>query len=213
MSGKGRAGLVLIVLGIALLIAALSLWQNNRHEALEAEESAREVMDALVLAMEGRETQETEIPAISAADLPEEAGQEIDTHMDTVEIDGNRYIGFLTIPDLSLELPVMETWDYERLKIAPCRYSGTLLGNDLVIAAHIYLRHFGHLMDLPIGAEVLFTDVKGNTVRYEVSELKILQPTDIESMTAGEYDLTLFTCTYGGATRFTVRCERAGNDT
>ena len=38
--------------------------------------------------------------------------------------------------------------------------------------------------------------------------LEILQPTAVEEMTSGDYDLTLFTCTYGGATRFTVRCLR-----
>ena len=32
--------------------------------------------------------------------------------------------------------------------------------------------------------------------------------TAVEEMTAGEYDLTLFTCTYGGQSRVTVRCDR-----
>ena len=114
---------------------------------------------------------------------------------------GNRYVGFLTIPDLALELPVMEDWDYEKLKTAPCRYTGTLLEHDLTIAAHNYLRHFGHLMDLKLGAEVLFTDAVGETTRFTVAELEILPPDAVDRLTAGEYDLTLFTCTYGGATR------------
>ena len=63
-------------------------------------------------------------------------------------------------------------------------------------------------MDLSLGAEILFTDVSGATTRYTVAELEILQPTAVEEMTSGDYDLTLFTCTYGGATRFTVRCLR-----
>ena len=63
-------------------------------------------------------------------------------------------------------------------------------------------------MELAIGSKILFTDVNGNLTRYSVAELEILQPTAVEDMTAGDYDLTLFTCTYGGATRFTVRCIR-----
>ena len=82
-------------------------------------------------------------------------------------------------------------------------------GSDLTIAAHNYLRHFGHLMDLKLGAEVLFTDAVGETTRFTVAELEILPPDAVDRLTAGEYDLTLFTCTYGGATRFTVRCLRA----
>jgi hypothetical protein len=29
-------------------------------------------------------------------------------------------------------------------------------------------------------------------------------------MSASGYDLTLFTCTYGGAARIAVRCDRSG---
>ena len=208
MSRRGRLGLSLLLLGMALLIGALGLWQSNRHEALEAEEAARAVMERLAEAMETRQagTGSPLQPAAEPAELPM---SEITVFpMDTVEIDGQLYIGFLTIPDLDLELPVMDSWDYDRLKTAPCRYTGTVGGNDLVILAHNYLRHFGHLMDLNLGAEILFTDVNCETTRYTAADLEVLPPTAVEQMTAGEYDLTLFTCTYGGATRFTVRCLR-----
>lgn len=112
--------------------------------------------------------------------------------------------------ELELELPVMAQWSYPGLRTAPGRYTGTLLGRDLVIAAHNYLHHFGRLNQLSIGDEVVFTDVRGQRFHYTVADLEILQPTAIEEMTAGEYDLTLFTCTYGGRTRFTVRCMLAG---
>ena len=38
--------------------------------------------------------------------------------MPEMEINGYRYIGFLSIPDLKLELPIMSTWNYRKLKIA-----------------------------------------------------------------------------------------------
>jgi len=34
-----------------------------------------------------------------------------------------------------------------------------------------------------------------------------VKATDIEGMVHSGYDLTLFTCTYGGKARITVRCE------
>ena len=46
----------------------------------------------------------------------------------------------------------------------------------------------------------------GAVWQYEVEEVDILAPSDVEGMTAGEYELTLFTCTYGGQSRVTVRC-------
>ena len=46
----------------------------------------------------------------------------------------------------------------------------------------------------------------GNTFYYEVMYVEILDNNAVEEMSAGQWDLTLFTCTYGGATRITVRC-------
>lgn len=44
---------------------------------------------------------------------------------------------------------------------------------------------------------------------YEVTEVEELQPTEIGQMLESGYDLTLYTCTYGGQSRVTVRCSRA----
>ena len=214
MSAKGKAGLALLCLGAVMLIAALALYQNNQHESLEAEVASQEVMTQLIEVITSEKIKpplpDEELSPAYVEDTTEEPSPAYveDTTMETVEIDGYRYVGFLTIPDLGVELPVMEDWDYDRLRIAPCRYSGTLLGGDLVIAAHNYERHFGHLRQLSIGSEVIFTDVNGNSTCFSVAELEILQPTEIEYMTSADYDLTLFTCTYGGATRFTARCVR-----
>ena len=59
--------------------------------------------------------------------------------------------------------------------------------------------------------EVVFTDIDGNIFRYQVVKKEVLKSTAIEEMEAGEWDLTLFTCTVGGASRMTVRCERMEN--
>lgn len=46
-----------------------------------------------------------------------------------------------------------------------------------------------------------------NVFEYEVAQIEIIEPTDIEQMTtADDWDLTLFTCNYGGSVRITVRC-------
>lgn len=43
---------------------------------------------------------------------------------------------------------------------------------------------------------------------YKVAEFEELLPTDVEKMESSGYDLTLFTCTYGGRYRVTVRCVK-----
>jgi sortase A len=127
--------------------------------------------------------------------------------MPTVKIDDNYYIGMLEIPSLNLKLPIISSWSYDDLSIAPCRFSGSVYTNDMVIAGHNYKTHFGRLRSLDIGDEIKFTDTDGNEFLYKVSDLEILSPTSVDEMQSGDCDLTLFTCTVGAKTRLAVRCE------
>ena len=130
-----------------------------------------------------------------------------DMEMPTVLIDGNRYLGILEIPALNLKLSIMESWSYPNLKISPCRYEGSVYSEDMIIAGHDYRSHFGLLKKLQQGDQIAFTDVDGNRFVYEVVGKEILAGTDVEEMESGDWDLTLFTCTYSGRTRMTIRCE------
>lgn len=190
-------------IGAALLIAALSLLLFNRAEDENAGNAAEEILPAVMEAIENPENSTSE--TIPTESVPE---QEVSTDMAVVEIDGYGYIGYLSIPVLELELPVMSQWDYTRLKIAPCRYFGSTKTDDLVICGHNYTTHFGALKDLQSGDLVIFTDMDGVTTAYEVKSVETLQPSQISEMIEGGYDLTLYTCTYGGASRVTVRCNR-----
>lgn len=186
-----------MTLGGLLILAALALLLYNRWDNARAGGDAQAVLETL----------QAEI-ADSGAAIPvyNQYNQRESAEMDTIEIDGYDYIGTLTIPILELELPVMAEWSYTGLKIAPGRYTGSVWTDDLVICAHNYEYHFGTLKYLEPGDTLYFTDVNGTVFQYEVGEVVILQPTDIESMIESEWDLTLFTCTIGGKTRVTVRC-------
>ena len=135
--------------------------------------------------------------------------------MTVTELNGWDYIGYLSIPSIGLELPVMSQWSYAGLKIAPGRYSGSTYADNMVVCAHNYAKHFSPIKWLTEGAQVYFTDMDGMRWTYEVSYVENLQPTQIEEMTekteeSDEWDLTLFTCTTGGSARCAVRCVRTG---
>ena len=78
-----------------------------------------------------------------------------------------------------------------------------------VLMAHNYDRHFGRLAELTEDDPVVFTDMDGIVTTYEVVGQDILSPYAVEEMTSGDFDLTLFTCTYGGQSRVTVYCDRS----
>lgn len=188
-----KAGTVCMFLGAALIVAALSLFLWNQWEDHQADAAAGAALSQV----------EDQIEADAAA-----TPDPYSTEMTEVEVDGYLYIGYLSISSQDLELPVMSSWSYDQLKIAPCRYYGSTKTDDLVIAGHNYTRHFGPIGNLVPGDEVCFTDMDGVTTVYEVAEVDTLNPTAVEEMTASGFDLTLFTCNYSGQARVTVRCNR-----
>lgn len=198
---KRKLGIIVIILGLMLLAVAAVLFFRNQQEQQQAAQSVEALMPQMVEAIFQRQ----ETAPQEQETTPE--GDPLRQPLPAVEIDGNSYIGFVGIPSLGLELPVMADWSYPQLKIAPCRFTGDICTDDLVIMAHNYARHFGSLKELKDGDTVTFTSMDGQTTYYEVVAKDVLEPTDVENMTAGEYDLTLFTCTYGGKSRVTVRCD------
>ena len=127
--------------------------------------------------------------------------------MRTVNIDGYDYIGYLSFPTLDTELPVMSGWSKVGLKIAPGRYYGSVYTGDLVIAGHNYRTGFGKLKLLRQGDPVLLTDMNQITRSYQVEDVEILDPSDVEGMIQSPWQLSLYTCTYNGQLRLAIRCR------
>ena len=194
-------------MGAALLGAALFLLHRNQREDAAAQAAAVDVLPQLVQQMQENTARE---PEITDDDLliPVELLEPEQLEMTEVEIDGHAYIGYLSIPKLELELPILSSWSYPKLQIAPCRYYGSLRGEDLVLMAHNYNSHFGRISQLEILDTLSFTTMDGKQITYQVVGKDILDPTAVEEMTNGDFDLTLFTCTYGGRSRVTVYCDR-----
>lgn len=192
-----RKGEALFCLGALMIAAALGLALYNLSRQAAAGKSSESGLRKLTETVAERRMEQAAAEKELYPNL----------EMPVVTIDGYDYIGWIELPALELTLPVMSEWDAARLKIAPCRYSGSVYSGDLVIAAHNYASHFGRLSALSPGDEVIFTDADGREFRYAVADAEILPPTAVEEMTAGEWPLTLFTCTYGGRTRLTIRCD------
>ena len=198
---KIKLGRALMALGAACFLAGVGLLLFNAAQAKKAEQAVMEVIPELVEEIT-QKREEAEKEAI----LPELVLDPANVEMTEVTIKGHSYIGYLTIDDLVL--PILSDWSYKKLQIAPCRYTGNLRSNDLVLMAHNYPKHFGKLSDLRWGDSVTFTDMDGVVTKYTVVSRDILAPSAVEEMTAGNFDLTLFTCTYGGNSRVTVYCDR-----
>ena len=177
-------GLILLLLGCILLLTAGGWFIYNIVEDQQAGQQAADILTRF-----------------------EEVSQEV-ADAPVITVDGDAFCGKVIIEKLGVTLPVYDEWDYTRLKAAPCRYTGGIDTDDIIIAAHNYQSHFGTLGSLQSGDEVKLVDAHGTTHLYEVKELVKLDGTAVSDMQAGGWDLTLFTCTKSGEQRVTVRCER-----
>ena len=207
---KQKIGKICMVLGALLILASLGLLAYNKWDAARADKAAQTALGEL----ENTLTRTIE-EKNKADDVVLQPGLDPDQPMTEVELDGWNYIGYLSIPSIGLNLPVMSEWSYAGLKIAPGRYSGSTYADNMVVCAHNYAKHFSPIKWLAEGAEVYFTDMDGMRWSYEVSAVETIQPTQIEKMTektedSENWDLTLFTCTTGGSARCAVRCVRTG---
>lgn len=194
-----RGGLLL--LAAALCTAVVHLWDENR--ALRSAQWTVQQIEAQIGLPAAEQAGERLADRFAPGELPQ--GEE----MPALEIEGNLYIGLLELPTIGVSIPVMREWSYPALRLSPCRFSGSAYRDDLIVAGHNYAAHFARLHELEPGDEVVFIDVEGRRFRYTVTERQLIDPQALETLRAGDWDLTLFTCTTGGGQRVSVRCERA----
>ena len=199
-----RKGSLCIVFGAVFLLAALSLTAYNRFDSRRAGRISAHAVQQLQEVIP--EPVKTPDDAPAGEMLIPDFILDPDREMPEREIDGETYVAMLEIPSLGLELPVLSHWSYEGLRIAPCRYSGSLYRNNLVIAGHNYTTHFGPLWSVRPGDTVIVTDMDGSRFRFTAAEIHTLSPDQVLEVTESEWDLTLFTCTPDGTLRFAVCC-------
>ncbi len=209
-----KSGVVLIALGAVLLLAALLLFLYNQHEDAMAGQAAGEAYAAMqdILVQQEPDPNAPSMPDLTQQ-IPEETQAEGETptqptELTIVNIEGNDYICYLSFADYDLNLPIMADWSMDKLQVAPCLQYGSPLTDDAVIAGHNFKHHFRCLHDIEEGAFLSFTDMNGYVIEYQVTQVKIIDPTNVYEVINSEFDLILYTCTSGGQSRVIVCCDR-----
>jgi len=210
---KNKRGLCWMTMGIALILAALSLVLFNLYQDKENGLVASGYLSQLQKQIPETSDKDDKNSSVKGDSLLDEyissSQDQIIGEENVKIIDSLEFIGYVTIPKLDIELPVLSEWSYDNLKVSPCRYSGSALSGDLIIAAHNYNSHFGRIGDLNSGDLIYFTDCSGTVRQYEVVQSELIDGYNVSAMNSGdsEWDLTLFTCTWSGANRVTVRAS------
>ena len=182
--------------GVVLVFAALLLFFHNRIEDKKAGENAEKTLQQLEDAITEREakdeTDTTRAPDVSSSPgMPSPAGTGSGSNglpappaldMPTVHSGAYDYIGYLDFPGYGLTMPVAATWSFPALEISPCRHTGSVYNDNLVVAGHNYKTEFDVLFHLEAGDTVTFTDVDGNVFTYTVREFASVTPDDSDTV-------------------------------
>ena len=194
-----------MILGLALIAGSVGLVLYNLRTEADAGAASTEILTEIA-ALSARADEEGPGEWDPYEYLREEASAQT---LPLVEIDGEKYVGVITIPALDLQLPVLAEWSYPNLKIGPCRYFGSVATENLVIIAHNYSTHFGGIKNLSPGSQVIFANMDGQPNTYVVSAMEVVTPDATADVVSGEWPLTLCTCSIGGRTRVVIRCDWA----
>lgn len=193
---RNKAGKYVMLLGVLCIVAALSLAVYNAWDDHRATVESAEIVDEVWTAIVQRTEQEPDTEENNAANEK------------TIIVDGDTFLGCLLVPSMGLEIPIRSQFSMEGMESAAVCYAGSMEENNLVIGGHNYSRIFRPIKQLPEGALVQILDAGGKVTDYEVVSLEILNPDQVDALTADsdDWDLSLFTCTTGGGSRYVVRC-------
>ena len=179
-----KTGIAIVAAGAVLILSALLLFFHNRQEDVQAGQEAESLLENVEAVIE---TKKIKVSVTSKQPDAAPSATPLDPQMPVVMLDGYEYVGYVEISVLGLKLPVMSEWDYNRLKLAPCRQFGSSRTDDLVIAAHNFENHFGRLKELADGDTVTFTDMEGIVNTYCVEKIETLNPNEVDAVQNSGY--------------------------
>lgn len=231
MKKKKKSGVIytivmvlIFVLGLGIMLyPTVSDWWNQRIQS-RAIATYQQTVDSMT---------EEEYNAIflKAAEYNDKLKQvsgplfnynEVEGYYETLNITGTGIMGYVSIPNISVQLPIYHGTSDEVLNVAVGHFQGTTLpiggeGTHAVIMAHRGLpsaKLFSDLDEMVVGDTFVIT-ILNETYTYEVDKISIVLPTDTGEIqiVEGEDYVTLLTCTpYGvNSHRLLVRGKRIAN--
>lgn len=171
-------GVILIVLGIALIIGAISIKFFVKHK-----------QNNMLVKYENK------IKYHKNHDTNNKVKKNTNSDDD---IEG---VGILIIPKIDLKVVIGEGADLETLKYAVGHFKGTALPGErgnFCVAGHrsyVFGEYFNRLNELKTGDEVIIKTIKGE-FKYKVYNTEVVLPSQVEVLNQSkEATMTLITCT------------------
>lgn len=189
-------GCAILTLGVLLVGSSLTLNVIQYHEK-----------QAALKAFFRTKTPETEETGNAAGSVSSQAAADLFSEEESIpekektEETSGEVFAILKIPSINSEEPVVNGTSGSNLRAALGHEPGTAMpgeAGNCVIAGHrnyTFGKYFNRLNEVQVGDSIEITTVN-DTYQYEVTEIKVVEPDDVEILDATEEEqLTLYTCT------------------
>ena len=167
-----------------------------------------------------KESKQT-IETFNQIEIKNDEEQEIESSNEIqLEYKGYKVIGIVKIPQINIEYPIIEIGDIDPesakkpMKLSIIKYWGEKVNDygNLSIAGHNNKdgTMFGKTKYLQIGDKIKLTNLKNETVEYEIFKIYSIDPDDVscvESVENNTREITLITCTNGHKNRLVTKAR------
>ena len=132
-----------------------------------------------------------------------------------LEFKGYKVEGIIEIPKINIKYPIIDHTNEETMKVSITKFWGPQaneIGN-YTVAGHNNKdgTMFGKTKYLQIGDKIKLTNLKNETIEYEVFKIYSIDPDDVscvESVESGTREITLITCTNGHKNRLVTKARQ-----
>ena len=132
-----------------------------------------------------------------------------------LEFKGYKIEGIIEIPKINIKYPIIDHTNEETMKVSITKFWGPQaneIGN-YTVAGHNNKdgTMFGKTKYLQIGDKIKLTNLKNETIEYEVFKIYSIDPDDVscvESVENGTREITLITCTNGHKNRLVTKARQ-----
>ena len=135
--------------------------------------------------------------------------------MPELEFKGYKIEGIIEIPKINIKYPIIDHTNEETMKVSITKFWGPQaneIGN-YTVAGHNNKdgTMFGKTKYLQIGDKIKLTNLKNETIEYEIFKIYSIDPDDVscvESVENGTREITLITCTNGHKNRLVTKARQ-----
>ena len=132
-----------------------------------------------------------------------------------LEFKGYKIEGIIEIPKINIKYPIIDHTNEETMKVSITKFWGPQaneIGN-YTVAGHNNKdgTMFGKTKYLQIGDKIKLTNLKNETIEYEIFKIYSIDPDDVscvESVENGTREITLITCTNGHKNRLVTKASQ-----